>query len=121
MTSIYQEIILHEYKNPRHYGKLSGDVAIVTVQNLLCGDKLTFYARVKNGKIEDISYEGDGCAISIASASLLTDSLIGKTVDDIKKTNAKSIVKLLGVELSPNRLKCALLPLEGVCKVMENT
>ena|SRR3989338_7804617 len=117
--SIYQEIILHEYKNPRHYGQLSGVVATVTVQNLLFCDKLTFYARVIDGKLEEITYEGVGCAISIASASLLTDSLIGKTVDDVKKTDTEAVVRLLGVKLSPNRLKCALLPLEGVQKVID--
>lgn len=117
--SIYQEIILHEFKNPKHYGSLSGDSIIVgAVNNPLCGDKLTFYGKVVDGFMADIKYEGIGCAISIASASLLTDMVVGKKINTIHKLGQKDILGLLGIELSPNRLKCALLPLEGLQKII---
>ncbi|OGK16441.1 hypothetical protein A2690_03780 [Candidatus Roizmanbacteria bacterium RIFCSPHIGHO2_01_FULL_39_12b] len=117
--SIYQEIILHEYKNPRHYGQLKGNPKVHNVKNVLCGDELTFYADIKKNLIVNISYVGVGCAISIASASLLTDFIIGKSVGKIDELDKDFVLDLLGIDLSPNRLKCALLPLEGIQSVIK--
>lgn len=111
--SIYQELILDHYKHPRNFGKLSGATAKF-VENPSCGDEVTMYVVVKEGIIKGVSFEGTGCVVSIASASLLTDHIKGKKLADLKKLGRSTILKLLGIELGPTRLKCALLPLEAL-------
>ncbi len=119
--SIYQEIILHEYKHPRHFGTLSDPTAMCDVNNPLCGDAFTFYAVIEDSIFKDLSYTGQGCAISVASCSLLSDYVINKKVSEVKDMTGDDIIGLLGVELSPNRLKCALLPLEVIHKIIEQS
>lgn len=118
MTSIYQEIILDHYHSPHNFGDLPGATNTSYIENVSCGDKITLKALIKNNKIVDIKFTGVGCAISTASASMLTDFAKGKSVSDLKKMNTSSMLELLGIELSPNRLKCALIPLEALNKLV---
>ncbi len=118
--SIYQEQILDHFHNPRHYGILDHPTHQSDTKNISCGDALHMDIIEKNGIIEDIGFYGNGCAISQASASLLTDMVFGKTVAEAEKLGAGDITALLGIELSPNRIKCALLSLETLHKALKN-
>lgn len=118
MSSLYSEIILDHYQNPRNFGKIENFDKKIEVANSLCGDKLTLYLKFENEKVKDIKFEGVGCAISKASASMLTDYIKGKKKTELKKIDKNFIIKMLGVELGVNRIKCALLPLEALKKLI---
>ena len=119
MDDIYREIILDHYKNPRNFGKLDAPSGSFSLYNSACGDKIEIEIEVKSEIVKDIKFRGEGCAISMASASLLTENVIGKSIEEIKKMERKDILKLLGTELTPSRLKCALLPLEVLHKALD--
>lgn len=114
--SIYQDIILDHYRHPRRYGSLKKHNKQIDVSNPLCGDMLHLELYIENNKVTDIAYSGQGCAISQAAASLLFDDIVGKSVEDIKSIDKEYILRKLGIELSPNRLKCALLSVEALKK-----
>lgn len=116
--SIYQDIILEHYRNPQNASPLNNPTATVTVDNPLCGDQITMSVHEKDGVVTDIGYEASGCAISIATASILSEELKGKTKEEIATLTKNDIIRLLGIELSPNRLKCALLSMEAIKKVV---
>ena len=119
MSSIYQDIILDHYRYPRNFGKLEQPSCSVDVNNPLCGDKLRMEITEQKGKIKEITFSGEGCAISMASASMLTEYAKGKSKDELKKMNKDFILKeLLKIELTPNRIKCALLSWEALVKVI---
>ncbi|HZY41031.1 MAG TPA: iron-sulfur cluster assembly scaffold protein, partial [Anaerolineae bacterium] len=82
--------------------------------NPLCGDKIRINIKLKNNIVEEVKFSGKGCAISQASASMLTDELIGKSLDEIKKMDKQFVLDLLGIPLGPTRIKCALLPLKVI-------
>ena len=108
----YREYILDHYKNPRNYGRLDHPDITHEEDNPLCGDVVGMDFRVKDGVIEDIRFHGRGCAISQASASLLTERLKGMALDDAKKIDKNDVLGELGIQISPARIKCALLPLK---------
>ena len=101
MESMYREIILDHYKNPQHRGLPEAFDAEVHHVNPTCGDEVTVRVRVADGRVEDVSYEGQGCSISQAATSVLTELVVGRTVDDA--------VAFEGVSKYPARVKCALL------------
>jgi nitrogen fixation NifU-like protein len=110
---IYRENILDHYKHPHHFGKLAKCDVSHTELNPVCGDTLTFYLRFSaDGKVSDARFEGKGCAISMASASMLADELVGKTREELQRMDRHTILDLLGIELGPVRLKCAMLSLD---------
>lgn len=115
--SIYQEIILDHYRSPRNFKPLVKADASVVVNNPLCGDRLQLDISVGDGKVNEVGFSGDGCAISLASASLLSEYIKGKKVEDLKVLRKEKVIELLGIDLSPNRIKCALLSWEAVLKV----
>lgn len=108
----YQEAILDHYKEPRHWGILNPATIDHEEKNPLCGDRLRLTMRVEDGKIIDIGWEGQGCAISQAAASMLGEELIGKTLEEAQAISKQDILDMLGIELGPVRLKCALLSLK---------
>src|SRR3979409_1130201 len=108
----YREYILDHYKNPRNYGRLEHPDITHEEDNPLCGDVVGMDFRVKEGVIEDIRFHGRGCAISQASASLLTGRLKGMALDDGKKIDKNDVLGELGIQISPARIKCALLSLK---------
>jgi nitrogen fixation protein NifU and related proteins len=113
MDDLYREQILDHYKNPRQKGQIGPSDYSFEDENPLCGDFLHIDLKVDDkGIISDAKFEGHGCAISMASADLLLESMIGKTIEDVKKLTKQDILDILGIELSPVRLKCALLPLK---------
>lgn len=113
MDDLYREIIIEHYKNPYHKGRLENSDYSFEDENPLCGDHIHIEIKVdKSNKVVDAKFDGQGCAISISSADLLLESIIGKQLEDLKKLKKQDILDLLGIELSPVRLKCALLSLK---------
>ncbi len=107
---MYQEIILQHYRAPHHFGPLDGADRTGEESNPLCGDHITLRLKLDAAqeRIEEVRFEGDGCAISLASASMLTDAIAGKTVAEAKQMTRDDVFGLLGIPLSPARVKCAL-------------
>ena len=113
MEDLYREIIIDHYKNPQYRGHLDPNDIHFEDDNPLCGDHIEITLRVDpSSKVTDGRYDGKGCAISQASADLLIESIIGKTLDEVKLLGKQDILNLLGIELGPVRLKCALLSLK---------
>lgn len=107
--NIYMDFILENYKNPKNYGKIENPTAKSKGANPLCGDELEIYLIIDNNNINDIKFTGKGCAISQASASILTEMVKGKTLDYVKNLKENDLLDALGIEISPARIKCALL------------
>lgn len=106
---MYAETILEHYKHPHNYGEMKEKSIERKEYNPLCGDSITIRLLIENDKIKDVKFVGRGCAISQAAASLLTDEVKGKTLDEIKKMERQDVLDLLGVDISPARIKCAML------------
>jgi nitrogen fixation protein NifU and related proteins len=111
---MYQEHILDLYKDPSNRGALPNPTHKSHSFNPLCGDDITINLLTKNDKVEQVKFEGKGCAISIASASMVTDKIKGMTVSEIMKLKKEDVLDMLQIEISPVRLKCALISLETV-------
>ena len=116
MDDFYREEILEHYTHPHHYGTLEDADISHEESNPLCGDRIRFDIQLDSDgeTVADVRFSAVGCAISKASASMLSDLLIGKTLDEIKALTKEEIVDELGIDLGPVRLKCALLPLKVV-------
>ncbi|HEV2107466.1 MAG TPA: SUF system NifU family Fe-S cluster assembly protein [Thermomicrobiales bacterium] len=110
--SLYKEIILDHYRSPRNKGRLNpADYSHEDV-NPLCGDEIVLDLRVKDGVISEVAFEGRGCAISQAAASILTEMVEGRPLDEVKAITKDDVLEELGVPISPARMKCALLGLK---------
>lgn len=140
MQDLYRELVLDHSRNPRHFGRLDGATHTADGINPLCGDKLRLYLRVNDsGEIESSSFEGSGCAISVASASLMTEAVTGLPVveaeacsatvtkrlgsgdPDTKLTaNLQKLVALDGVRAYPSRIKCATLAWHALRSALNN-
>ena len=112
MDDLYRDYILEHYRRPHNFGVLDDPTATYEGANPLCGDRITMMLGIRDGVVEQVAFTGRGCAISQASASLLTDEVKGKSVDDVTKLTPDDLLDLLGIEISPARLKCALLSLD---------
>ncbi|OGO24212.1 MAG: SUF system NifU family Fe-S cluster assembly protein [Chloroflexi bacterium RBG_16_51_16] len=113
MEDLYRENIIEHYKNPSYRGKLDPHDISFADNNPLCGDHIQIDLRVdKEGKVSEARFDGHGCAISQASADLLLESVIGKSIEDVKKLTRQDILDMLGIDLGPVRMKCALLSLK---------
>ena len=113
MDDLYREVIIEHYKNPSYRGKLDPHDISFADNNPLCGDHIQIDLRVDGGgNVTEAVFDGHGCAISQASADLLMESIIGKPLEEVKKLNRQDVLDLLGIELGPVRLKCALLSLK---------
>jgi len=111
-SEIYKDIILDYYRNPRNFGDLPEPDVRAKDSNPLCGDIIEMQLKFKDGRVEDIRFKGKGCAISQASASMLTEQVKGKTLDEIKALGKADVLELLGIDPGPTRIKCALLGLK---------
>jgi len=113
MDDFYREFILDHYKNPHNFGELADATHRYHDTNPLCGDEITMYLKIgENERVEDVAFSGKGCAISQASASILTDEVRGKTLDELKALDRDHVLESLGITLTPARIKCALLSLK---------
>jgi len=112
MDELYRDFILDHYRNPRNSGTLENPDASFEDINPLCGDKIRMDLKLKDGVVTDVKFKGRGCAISQASASLLTEQIKGKTLEEINKIGKEDVLENVGINISAARLKCALLGLK---------
>ena len=113
MEDFYRELIIERYKTPHFRGVLDPNNISYEDDNPACGDHIQVDVRVdENNVVTEALFSGEGCAISLASADLLMESIIGKNMDELKELSKEDILENLGIELGPVRLKCALLPLK---------
>ena len=113
-SDIYKDIILDYYRNPRNLGDLPNPDVRAKDSNPLCGDIIEMQLKINDGKIEDIRFKGKGCAISQASASMLTETVKGKTLEEVKSMSKTDVLNLIGIDPGPTRIKCALLGLKVI-------
>jgi nitrogen fixation NifU-like protein len=113
MDDLYRDEILEHYRQPHNFGTLEAPDAVHEGNNPLCGDRITMMLALgEDGTVKDVAFSGRGCAISQASASLLTDEIRGRPVAEVEALTRRDILDMLGIEISPARLKCALLSLD---------
>jgi len=118
MDDLYRDYILEHYRRPHNFGVIDEPSATFEGSNPLCGDRITMQIRVRGGVLDQVAFTGRGCAISQASASLLTDEVKGKAIDTAATFRADDLLELLGIEISPARMKCAMLSLETLQKAV---
>ena len=111
-SDIYKDIILDYYRHPRNLGDLPQADVRAKDSNPLCGDIIEMQLKIQDAKIDDIRFKGKGCAISQASASMLTEVVKGKSLDEVKAMSKSDVLDLLGIDPGPTRIKCALLGLK---------
>lgn len=120
---MYQERILDHYKRPRNFGHLDHADLSGSENNPLCGDHITIELTLDaaRSRVEDVKFNGDGCAISVATASLLTSKIKGASLTDVAKTHRQDLEKMLSIPLSPVRIKCALTSLRALAQALSST
>jgi nitrogen fixation NifU-like protein len=119
MDDLYRDYILEHYRRPHNFGVLESPSVSVEGHNPLCGDRITLQLGVRDGVVERVAFTGRGCAISQASASLLTDEIKGKPLAVVAAFRADDLLELLGIEISPARLKCAMLSHDTLRRALE--
>lgn len=123
MIKLYREHILDHYRHPRNQGTLDDADISSEMDNPVCGDVVRLDIRLKDGQVSEARFSGHGCVISIASASMLTEEILGKTVEDLKALQDEDVFDMMGITLGPVRAKCGLLPLrvlhEGLSRLEE--
>ena len=112
MDDLYRDYILEHYRRPHNFGVIEEPTASYEGANPLCGDRITMQLAVRGGVVERVGFTGRGCAISQASASLLTDEIKGRPLAEVTGMGLDDVLDLLGIEISPARLKCATLSLD---------
>ena len=122
MDDLYRDEILEHYRRPHNFGTLADPDAVYEGANPLCGDRITMMLGIDpDGVVQEVAFTGRGCAISQASASLLTDEIKGKPVADVAALASEDVLDLLGIEISPARLKCAVLSLDTLQHALAET
>ena len=121
MDDLYRDEILEHYRNPHNFGILESPTTAKEGANPLCGDRITLMLGINDeGTIEEVAFTGRGCAISQASASMLTDSIKGKPLNEIAQLGKDDVLENLGIEISPARMKCAMLSLETLREAVKD-
>lgn len=116
---MYQERIMDHYESPYHWGTLAAPTLECHNHNPLCGDEVRVQARVDDeGRVAEAYFEGEGCVISLAAASMLMEAVEGKSLDEVKAMTRQDMLDLLGVRLTTMRVKCAMLPLRTLEKAI---
>lgn len=122
--SFYKEILMDHFKNPRNKGKLENPSFSTKEYNPSCGDSIAFDGIIENGLIKALSFDGKGCVISLATASIFTEYFIAKDIDEILKLGPGDIKTIIGMDVGPIRIKCAMLSLialqEGISEYKNN-
>lgn len=119
MDDLYRDEILEHYREPHNFGTLESPDAEFEGHNPLCGDRITMMLALDDDEnVSDVAFSGRGCAISQASASLLTDEIRGRSLREVEELRNQDVLDLLGIEISPARLKCALLSLETLQRAL---
>jgi nitrogen fixation protein NifU and related proteins len=118
MDDLYRDYILEHYRRPHNFGVIDAPTASYEGSNPLCGDRITLQLGIRDGVVDRVGFTGRGCAISQASASLLTDEIKGKPVTEVVAIDSEHVLDLLGIEISPARMKCATLSLDTLQHAM---
>lgn len=113
---MYRDEILNLYNNPRNSGKIEDSDLELEGENPSCGDHLTLYVKLQNDEIKELKHESDACAICTAATSILTEEVRGRTKEEVKNLDSDWMLEKLGIEVSPMRMKCALLSLKTLQK-----
>lgn len=139
LKELYRRTVLTHSRHPHHFGRLAGADKSATGHNPLCGDKCVVYLRIDNGNLQDVAFEGAGCAICMASASIMTDAVMGQPLADAEKTAADVLLAfdrnppadspvlhgemaaLGGVRDFPTRIRCATLPWQTLRAALQDT
>lgn len=116
--ALYRELILEEYKHPQNKGRVASPTHEAHEHNPLCGDELTLTLSVTDGTIHEIKFDGKGCALSIASASLFTEHVKGRAVTEVQAMNEQELLQLLGVTPNPMRMKCVVLVMKALAHAL---
>jgi len=117
VEDLYREHILDHYGNPRNQGRLEDADISCEWDNPVCGDKVRIDLRFEDGRVSEVRFDGEGCVISMASASMLTEEVLGKTVEELRAMREdEDVFRMLGITLGPARAKCGLLPLQVLQK-----
>jgi nitrogen fixation NifU-like protein len=111
VDDLYREHILDHYANPRNQGTLEDADIVCEWDNPVCGDMVRLYLRLNERRVRDVRFEGQGCVISMASASMFTEEIQGKTLEELAALEEEDVFRMLGITLGPARAKCGLLPL----------
>ena len=112
MEDLYRDNIIDHYQNPRNYGTLEHPDISYEDSNPVCGDEIRMDLKIQDGRVAAARFQGHGCSISQASASMLTEEIMGKTLEEVKQIDKQYLLDMLGIPLGPVRLKCALLSLK---------
>lgn len=120
MSSIYKEEILDHYKYPHNLGVMINPTLKAKEENLSCGDSVAIFLKIEKSRIKDVKFQGKGCVISQAAASILTDHIKDKSIKNVQKTSLKDLMELLKIDLSPTRMKCAELSLVALKKALQS-
>ncbi len=112
MENLYREHILDHYRHPRNRGTIDDADISYEQDNPVCGDVVRLDIRLKDGRVSEARFSGHGCVISMASASMLTEEIMGKTVEELKALRDEDMFRMMGITLGPVRAKCGLLPLK---------
>lgn len=120
MNSLYREEIMEHYKHPQNKGSLASPTKHLNKVNPLCGDEIALDIKIDNGVIADVAFDGSACAVSIVGSSLLTEYIKGRTVEDVKKMSKQDVLKLVDMNLSTSRIKCATLCFEAVQEALND-
>ncbi len=118
-NTLYREEILEHFKNPQNWGTVKEADFAIDDNNPLCGDSIHLTGKISKNRITDVKFTGEGCVISKASASILTEYAKGKDTEEIQKLNQQNFLSLLEIPLTAARLKCALLPYSALQKALK--
>ncbi len=114
MPALYSDILLDHFRHPRNYGDLTAPDISYENFNPLCGDRIRIQVRLNDSIVEEARFKGDGCAISLAAASLLTEMIRGVRIDELANLSGDRLIAALESDIKPSRIACALLPLEAL-------
>ena len=119
MDNIYKEELMEIYKNPMHKGHMDDPSVKVEGKNPMCGDSITLQLKIEDGVITDAKFDGSACAVSIISAAMATDFIIGKTIEDALKLDKEDLLKMIDLNLTTSRVKCATLIVSAIKDALE--
>lgn len=117
---IYREEFMEIYKNPMNEGTLEKPSVVEHGVNEACGDEMDLYLKIEGDRVTDASFKAASCSVGIVASAILTDEIKGKKISEIKKFSKEDLLKLIGVNLTTSRIKCAILPLETLHKALHN-
>ena len=115
---MYAEELIYNYEHPKNKGVMQSPSAQMHEENVSCGDKITIYIKLGDGKVKDVSFDGTGCVISMGTASILTDFLKGKTIAEIEAFGKDKLLELISIDPGPARMHCATLSLRAIRKAL---